>query len=63
MEYLYQQRPIPADVKGVDVSLEAADPNGNFVHIGTTTSDMSGTFTYLWIPEVPSEYTVIATFA
>jgi outer membrane protein assembly factor BamB len=63
MEYLYQQTTIPANAKGVEVSLDTLDPNGNFVHIGTATSDMSGTFSYTWTPDVPGKYTVIATFA
>jgi len=53
----------PTDVKGVDVTLTAIDPNGNFVNIGTVTSDQSGTFKKLWTPEIPGEYTVVATFA
>ncbi|MCW4045845.1 MAG: PQQ-binding-like beta-propeller repeat protein [Candidatus Bathyarchaeota archaeon] len=63
MEYLHMQHPCPADVKGVEVSLDTLDPNGNFVHIGTATTDTSGNFGYLWEPEVPGKYMVIATFA
>ena len=62
MDYLHLQMPIPADVKGVSVSLDTLDPNNNFVHIATVTSDMSGTFSYIWQPEVPGKYTVMATF-
>jgi hypothetical protein len=39
MEYVYQQQPRPADASGVTVSLMALDPNGNYVTIGTATSD------------------------
>jgi len=63
MEYLYQQQPIPTNAKGVEVTLDAVDPNGNFVHLGTTTSDTSGMFKKMFTPEVPGEYTIIATFA
>jgi hypothetical protein len=63
MKYVYTQFPRPANAKGVEVTLDALDPNGNFVHIGTATSDASGTFSYMWQPEVPGKYTVIATFA
>jgi outer membrane protein assembly factor BamB len=63
MEYLYEQQAMPTNAKGVEVTLDTVDPNGNFVHIGTVTSDMSGMFKKLWTPEVPGEYTVIATFA
>jgi hypothetical protein len=53
----------PTDVKGVEVTLDTIDPNGNFIHIGTVTSDMSGMFKKMFTPEVPGEYTIIATFA
>jgi hypothetical protein len=63
MKYLYAQQPMPKDVKGVEVSLDTIDPNNNYVHIGTVTTDASGMFKKMWTPEVPGEYTVIATFA
>ena len=63
MQYLHMQQTAPADAKGVEVSLDTIDPNNNFVHIATVTSDSSGTFSYKWTPEVPGKYTVIATFA
>jgi len=64
MEYLYMQKPRPTNATGVEVTLDAVDPNGNWVHIGTTTSDTSGTFGYAWTtPNVPGKYTIIATFA
>jgi len=64
MKYLYMQQPMPTNATGVEVTLDAVDPNGNFVHIGTVTSDTSGTFGYAWTtPNVPGKYTVIATFA
>jgi hypothetical protein len=63
MEYMYHQRPMPKDAKGVDVSLDTVDPNGNYVHIGTVTSDMNGNYGYAFTPEVPGTYQIIATFA
>jgi outer membrane protein assembly factor BamB len=63
MQYIYMQKPMPSDATGVEVSLDTLDPNGNFVHIGDAVSDASGAFSYLWTPEVPGKYTVIATFA
>jgi hypothetical protein len=64
MGYVYQQKPYPTNAAGVEVTLDAVDPNGNFVHIGTVTSDTSGLFHYAWkTPDVPGEYTVIATFS
>ncbi len=62
MEYLHMQKPIPADVKGVPVSLDAVDPNGNSIHIADVTTDMSGTYGYLWEPSISGKYVVTATF-
>ncbi len=63
MQYLYMQQPMPMNVKGVEVSLDALDPNGNFVHLGTVTSDASGNYMLTFTPETPGDYTVIASFA
>jgi hypothetical protein len=63
MQYLYQQQPLPVDAKGVEVSLDTLDPNGNFIHIGTVTSDINGNYGYAFTPEVPGTYQIIATFA
>jgi hypothetical protein len=63
MEYQYEQQSMPNNATGVEVSLDTLDPNGNFIHIDTVTSDTSGMFKKMWTPEVPGEYTVIATFA
>jgi hypothetical protein len=63
MLHVYKQFPRPANAKGVEVTLDAVDPNGNWIHIGTATSDSSGMFKKMFTPEVPGEYTIIATFA
>jgi hypothetical protein len=64
MEWLYAQEGKPTNATGVEVSLDAFDPNGNLVHIGTVTSDTRGTFGYAWTtPDVPGTYQIIATFA
>ncbi|MHA2324327.1 MAG: outer membrane protein assembly factor BamB family protein [Promethearchaeota archaeon] len=63
MEYVYMQFPMPTDAKGVDVSIDVIDSNGNFRNIGTATSDLTGTFGYMWKPDIPGQYTIIATFA
>jgi len=60
---MYHQRPIPTNAKGVEVTLDAIDPNNNYVHIGTVTSDSAGNYGFPWIPEVPGTYQIIATFA
>jgi outer membrane protein assembly factor BamB len=62
MEYLHMQKPMPMNAKGVEVKLEALDPNFNFYEIGTVTSDASGMYKLMWEPPVPGEYTIIATF-
>ncbi len=62
MEYLYQQKPIPTNVTGVPVTLTVVDANGNYRTIGTTTSDSSGSYSYVWQPDIPGKYTLTATF-
>jgi hypothetical protein len=63
MEYLYMDQPYPSGATGVPVSLDAVDPNNNFVHIGNATSDITGAFHYTWTPpNVPGTYTIVATF-
>jgi hypothetical protein len=62
MEYLHQQQPIPANVTGVPVSLDTIDPNGNPIHIDTVYTDMSGTYSYMWKPDITGKYLVTATF-
>jgi hypothetical protein len=62
MEYVYMQQPKPADTTGVEVVISVLDPNGNSYEVGTTTSDTNGFFKLAFIPEVPGEYTVYASF-
>ena len=67
MEYLHMQKPIDGiwhneTITGVPVSIDAVDPNGNYVHIADVTSDVSGTFSYMWTPDLAGKYTVTATF-
>ncbi len=64
MEYIYEQQLKPTNATGVPVSIDAIDPNGNYIHIGDATSDTSGNFGYAWTaPNVPGKYTIYATFA
>jgi hypothetical protein len=63
MDYQYMQASVPTNVTGIPVSIDAVDPNGNYVHIGDITSDMSGTFAYTWTPTIPGDYKITATFA
>jgi outer membrane protein assembly factor BamB len=62
MEYLYQQQPMPTSATGVPVSIDVLDSNGNYRNIGTATTDLSGTFRFTWKPDIPGNYTVVATF-
>jgi hypothetical protein len=62
MNYMHAGQPFPEEARGVEVTLDTIDPNGNFVSIGTVTSDVSGNYKKLWQPEHPGEYTIIATF-
>ncbi len=64
MEYLYEQQAMPTDTTGVQVSLAAIDPNGNYVSIGTVnTTDITGAYGCMFTPQVPGTYHIIATFA
>jgi len=62
MEYVYMDGKMLTEVTGVTVTLDTIDPNGNFIHIDTATTDMSGQFSVAWIPEVEGKYEIIATF-
>ncbi len=68
MEFLHQQRPIDGfwhnvTVTGVPVSINVIDPNNNFFHLDTVTSDAKGNFAYAWTPEIAGMYKISATFA
>ncbi len=64
MGYVYQQKPFPTDFKGVPVSIDAVDPNGNTIHIGDATTNANGLYHYTWTPpNVSGDYTVYASFA
>jgi outer membrane protein assembly factor BamB len=61
MLYVYNQFSKPM-ATGVNVKLEAWDPNGNYQNLGTTTTDDNGNFGFLYEPEVPGTYYIFATF-
>jgi hypothetical protein len=63
MEYVYQQQQIPTDAAGVPITISVVDSNGNYRSIGTTTSNIYGTYSLTWTPDIPGDYTVIASFA
>jgi hypothetical protein len=62
MGYVYQQKPLPTNFTGVPVTIDVLDSNGNYRNIGTATTDATGTFRLTWTPDIPGDYTVIATF-
>jgi hypothetical protein len=63
MEYVYMKQAKPTNATGVPVTISVLDSNGNYRDIGTTSSDTSGTFAFTWTPDIPGDFTVIATFA
>jgi outer membrane protein assembly factor BamB len=62
MAYVYQQKPLPTNYYGVEVSLDVVDANGNYRNIGTTRTDASGAYSLAWKPNIEGKYTAIATF-
>ena len=67
MEYLHMSAPIDGiyhniTITGVPVSIDATDPNGNYIHLGSTTSDMSGAFGFTWTPTTTGNYKITASF-
>jgi hypothetical protein len=63
MGYVYQQKPLPANFKGVVVDISVVDSNGNFRSIGTATTDAKGNYNLIWTPDISGDYQVVATFA
>ncbi len=63
MEYKYEDQAFPTNATGVPVSLDAIDPNGNYIHIGDVTSNDAGTYGLSFTPQVPGTYQIVATFA
>ncbi len=63
MEYVYEQQQMPTGATGVPVTINVVDSNGNYRTIGTTTSNVYGTYSLTWTPDIPGNYTVIANFA
>jgi hypothetical protein len=63
MAYVYQQQEKPTNFTGVQVTLNVVDANGNYRTIGTTTTDSTGFYSFVWTPDIEGKYTVYATFA
>jgi hypothetical protein len=68
MDFLHLQMPIDGfyhnvTITGVPVSIDVVQPNGNYIHIATVTSDASGAYGYTWAtPSATGQYHVLATF-
>jgi hypothetical protein len=62
MLHVYKQFSQPSNTVGVPVSIDAVDPNNNYVHLGDATTDASGMFSLMYTPEIPGHFTVYATF-
>jgi outer membrane protein assembly factor BamB len=63
MLYVYKQFQQPQNIIGVPVSIDAIDKNNNYVHLGDTTSDAAGFFSFMYTPTDSGKYTVYASFA
>jgi hypothetical protein len=61
MLHVYKQFPATM-VNGVDIRVDAIDPNGNYVTLGYTTSDASGAFAFEFKPETEGTYTIYTIF-
>jgi hypothetical protein len=48
--------------EGVEVSFTVIDSNNNSYEVGKTTTDSSGTYAFVWTPEISGKYTIIANF-
>ncbi len=63
MEAVYEQQPMPTNTTGVPVTISVLDSNGNSRVIAKTTTNAMGDFGINWIPDIPGNFTVTATFA
>jgi hypothetical protein len=62
MEYIFHDRPKPTNATGVPVTLHAIDPNGNYIPIGTVTTDLTGVYGLKFTPQVLGTYQIVANF-
>jgi hypothetical protein len=62
MGYVYQQKPLPTNFTGVEVTIDVLDSNGNYRNIGTATTDTTGLYSLTWTPDIPGNFLVVATF-
>ena len=62
MLYTYKQFARPTNTAGVPVTISVVDANGNYRTIGTTTSSSDGFYSLNWVPDIPGEFHVYASF-
>jgi hypothetical protein len=62
MNYVYYQFERPEDATGVEVKLEAIDPKGEYVYLGTAISNSYGNYGFKFNPDVEGKYMIMATF-
>jgi hypothetical protein len=63
MGYLHQQKPLPTDAIGVQVTLTATSPSGQVTEIGTATTNIAGSYGITWTPNEEGQYLIKAEFA
>jgi outer membrane protein assembly factor BamB len=63
MGYVYQQKPLPTNFTGVEVTVSVIDANGNYRVIGTTSTDIYGKYNLQWTPDITGQFYVYSTFA
>jgi len=62
MGYIYQNKPLPVNFTGVDVTIYVVDSNNNYHPIGTATTDSTGAYSLIWKPDIPGAFSVTAVF-
>jgi len=62
MGYIYQNKPLPANFTGVDVTIYVVDSNNNYRPIGTATTDSTGAYSLVWEPDISGTFSVTAVF-
>ncbi len=63
MLYVYKQFECPTNASGIPLTVSVLDANGNYRVVGTTTSDLTGAYSFSWKPDIAGKYTVYVTFA
>jgi outer membrane protein assembly factor BamB len=62
MLHVYKQFP-EIVVTGVEITIDAIDPNGNYVNLDTTVSDGNGRFNFNFTPDKEGQYDIYAFFS